>query len=153
MSKKVIEQEHKYGSIEVESFTPKNLTLTQITDFTYDEVVVSKSKATTVAKAICPEYQKVIDRVIDLAEQVDSLSIQVEELKKSSKEWCDKAMEKHNELRKIKHQNAKLVEALDGLVFAMTEDNKHYEIDLLKYFETPLKQAIEALQNTKNIEG
>ncbi len=71
MKRKAIEQEHKYGSIEVESFTPENLTLTQINDFTFDEVVVSKSKATTVAKAIDPEYQNVIDQNAKLVEALE----------------------------------------------------------------------------------
>ena len=62
----------------------------------------SARELTTVAKAICPEYQKVID------------------------------------------QNAKLVEALEGLV----NSNPIHE----GYHEKKLK-AIEALQNTKNIEG
>lgn len=95
MRKKVIEQEHKYGSIEVESFTPENLTLTQINDFTCDEVVVSKSKATTVAKAIDPDYQKVIDEVEFLrAERPVNIAIR-------------------NENKTLKDQNAKLVEALE----------------------------------------
>lgn len=94
MKRKAIEQEHKYGSIEVESFTPENLTLTQINDFTCDEVVVSKSKATTVAKAIDPEYQKVIDELEFLrAEHPVNIAIR-------------------NENKNLKDQNAKLVEAL-----------------------------------------
>lgn len=93
-------------------------------------VDIHKSKATTVAKAICPEYQKVIDQNKFLEVENDRLT-----------KVYQKAVNKTHELNA---QNAKLVEALEGLV----NSNPIHE----GYHEKKLK-AIEALQNTKNIEG
>ena len=66
MSKKVIEpvvikqKNTNSKSIQIES-DDKTVTLKASMPYYLHCITIDKSKATTVAKAICPEYQKVID--------------------------------------------------------------------------------------------
>ncbi len=62
MAKKVIKQTYQ-TNIDIESFTADNITISQHGTMTSDEVVIEKSKATEVAKAIDEKYQKTIDEL------------------------------------------------------------------------------------------
>ncbi len=94
MAKKVIKQTYQ-TNIDIESFTADNITISQHGTMTSDEVVIEKSKATEVAKAIDENYQKVEDE----RDYFQNLAGEI-------------AIEENN----LKQENAKLVEALDKLL-------------------------------------
>ncbi len=122
-TKKVIEQETVKG-IEVHKLE----CLTVVYQFGKAPIDIEESKATEVAKAIDPEYQKVIDELEFLrAEHPVNIAIR-------------------NENKNLKDQNAKLVEALSK-VKDILESPKLIDGRVLRYIVN------EALQNTKNIEG
>ncbi len=100
-----------------------------------ESIPVISENRTTVAKAICPEYQKVED-------ERDALLV---------------ALQNQNErVKGLEQKNAKLVEALEGLlegveVFCKTIPAKMTSEAI--HLWTKRRDGIEALQNTKNIEG
>ena len=85
----------------------------------------SAIELTTVAKAICPEYQKVIDQNVNLQSDLSA--------------WENRAKE-------AEQRNAKLVEALEK-VKDMLESPKLIDGRVLRHIVN------QALHNTKKIEG
>ena len=89
MSKKVIEpviikqKNTNSKSIQIES-DDKTVTLKASMPYYLHCITIDKSKATTVAKAICPEYQKVIDQIEPLEYEIHGnktvMRLQAEEI-------------------------------------------------------------------------
>ena len=121
MSKKVIEQKNDIDIIVDPDHAEGRVYVASLIGPAY----IEKENATTVAKAICPEYQKVIDELEFLrAEHPVNIAIR-------------------NENKTLKDQNAKLVEALREIKSIGGFDSTG-----------KIGRAInQALQNNKKIEG
>lgn len=127
MSKKVIKQKY-YKPFEIDSTEKDIIQIWQQDGSESNLLMIEKELCTTAAKAICPEYQKVIDEVEFLrAEHPVNIAIR-------------------NENKNLKDQNAKLVEALEK-VKDMLESPKLIDGRVLRHIVN------EALQNNKKIEG
>lgn len=137
MSKKIIEQKG-LPNISVHKLEY----LTVLVQDGKAPVDIHKSNATTVAKAICLEYQKVIDEVEFLrAEHPVNIAIR-------------------NENKNLKDQNAKLVEALEeakdinfDILCLLKRAIYFIDMTVAGYSSNLKQEIIKALQNNKKIEG
>ena len=129
MSKKVIEQEIE-PDLNIELLPDGTIYVKPM--FPYTDVYIEESVRTTVAKAICPEYQKAIDHNKFLEFENARLT-----------KMYQKAVNKTHGLNAT---NAKLVEAL-GKIKEMLESPKLIDGRVLRYIVN------EAIQNNKKIEG
>ena len=89
--KKVIEQE-KWDNLEINSSDYYGGFVSIETNNTI-EIRIEKKHATTVAKAIDPEYQKVIDQNAKLVEALRECQVTISEIKSEDSEYNSKVFE------------------------------------------------------------
>lgn len=136
--KKVIEQDDRYA-VQVEH-TDDSVILMQGNDLYANGIGINKPKATEVAKAIDPEYQKVIDERDGLKEQHHNDIILAKQSVK--------------QIELIEQRNAKLVEALESQRMSLVIMREMIDNPvILSTISIRLSEIDQALQNTKNIEG
>lgn len=128
-TKKVIEQESTYGKITVTDLNDP-IEVHQLKGIKHHYIHIDKSKATEVAKAICPKYQEIED-------DKDVLQYILSQARKFVGAKPGESIE--DKFTELKDHNAKLLEAKDkemiDFAWWLVKNLKQYSDDRLAHFK------------------